>query len=239
MEFANELKDKIDYFLEGNYEEKDIDFIPIKEAISIRKKVYKTQLCSFCIDLRGSTKILKDMHKQDAIKIHKSFLGIATKTVLEYGGKIRDYQGDCLLAFWSITNNNLKNQLSSAVKAAMGIRWFLTSDYLSEFFSRYPNLDFGVGIDYGKVHIIRVGLTDKSEYNDLVFLGDCVNFSVAIANNLKLPDNIGISNSVYENIEGKARYYSKDDSDKWKEGTIDYKGGMEPIKVTHWNLIQK
>jgi len=227
--------------LSGNYEEVKISFVPTKDQISNKKKIYKSKICTLCIDMRNSNKILEEKHINDVAKIHKSFLGIATKVILEYGGKIRDYQGDCILAFWSLNEDNIKQKVSSVVKSAMVIKWFLTKEYLANFQEKYSDIDFGIGIDYGKVHIIRVGLTDNPNHNDLVYLGKNVNFAVAIANTLSLESNcLGVSNRIHSLLEGDMLHSSKDESvNKWSDFSFNFKGETRSIKVTNWGWMQK
>ena len=181
--------------------------IPTVDNVSHGKKAKKINLCAFCIDLRKSSDLLIHHRKQTAGKIHKSFLAVASTVVLKYGGKIRSFQGDSILVFWPA---NSKSQIMDAVKAAMEIKWFLSIEF-ANLFEKYTKLDYGIGIDWGDVFVIRAGISRDANNNDLVFIGKCVNFAVAIANQARYPGNIEVSTSVYNNLEDSHIYTKK----KW------------------------
>jgi hypothetical protein len=54
--------------------------------------------------------------------------------------------------------------------------------------------------------IIRAGLPKEVNNNDLIFIGKCVNFAVAIGEQAKSPNNIEVSENVYSNLEESAIY---------------------------------
>jgi len=96
------------------------------------------KLCAYCIDIRNSTELLTIHQKQTSGKIHKAFLTIASRVVLENGGEIRSFTGDGLLAFWPA----YQNQITTAVKCAMTTKWLLDIK-LSPLFEKYKKIDFG------------------------------------------------------------------------------------------------
>ncbi|MBA7653907.1 hypothetical protein ES703_61772 [subsurface metagenome] len=161
---------------------------------------------------------------------------MASSVVLKYGGKIRSFQGDSILVFWPA---NLKSQIMDAVKAAMAIKWFLSSE-LSSLFEKYSKLDYGIGIDWGEVFIVRAGISRDSNNNDLVFIGKCVNLAVAIANQAKAPKNIEVSLSVYNNLEDSHKYATKNNNkvNIWNDGTVVWNNKRYDTKLTsyHWGL---
>lgn len=218
MGFVEDLTNKVRDYLSGDYEIVETKGIPSVDNVSHGKKAKKIMLCAFSIDLRKSSDLLFQHQKQTAGKIHKAFLAVASSVVLKYGGKIRSFQGDSILVFWPA---NLKSQIMDAVKAAMVIKWFLSSK-LSSLFEKYSKLDYGIGIDWGEVFIVRAGISRDSNNNDLVFIGKCVNLAVAIANQAKAPKNIEVSLSVYNNLEDSHKYATKNNNkvNMWKNGIV-------------------
>lgn len=57
-------------------------------------------------------------------------------------------------------------------------------------------MDYGIGIDWGEVFILKVGISRDTNNNDLDFIGKCENFVIAIANQAKAPKNIEVSLSI-------------------------------------------
>lgn len=161
---------------------------------------------------------------------------MASSVVLKYGGKIRSFQGDSILVFWPAYK---KYQIMDAVKAAMVIKWFLSSE-LSSLFENYSKLDYGIGIDWGEVFIVRAGISRDSNNNDLVFIGKCVNFAVAIANQAKAPENIVVSFLVYNNLEDNLKYSTENNNkvNMWNDGNVVWNNKRYDTKLTnyHWGL---
>jgi class 3 adenylate cyclase len=155
---------------------------------------------------------------------------------LKYGGKIRSFQGDSILVFWPA---NLKSQIMSAVRAAMEIKWFLSNDF-TNLFEKYSKLDYGIGIDWREVFVIRAGISRDANNNDLVFIGKCVNFTVAIANQARSPGNIEVSLSVYNKLEDSHKYATKNNNkvNMWNDGYVMWNDKRYDTKLTsyYWGL---
>ena len=236
MGFVEDITNKVRDYLSGDYEIVETKGIPSVDNVSHGKKAKKINLCAFSIDLRKSSDLLFQHQKQTAGKIHKAFLAVASSVVLNYGGKIRSFQGDSILVFWPA---NLKSQINDAVKAAMAIKWFLSTK-LSSLFEEYSKLDSGIGIDWGEVIIVRAGISRDSNNNDLVFIGKCVNLAVAIANQAKAPENIEVSFSVYNNLEDNYKYATKNNNkvNMWEDGSVEWNNKRYDTKLTsyYWGL---
>lgn len=236
MGFVEDLTNKVRDYLSGDYEIVETKGIPSVDNVSHGKKAKKMNLCAFSIDLRKSSDLLFQHQKQTAGKIHKAFLAVASSVVLKYGGKIRSFQGDSILVFWPA---NFKSQINDAVKAAMAIKWFLSSK-LSSLFEKYSKLDYGIGIDWGEVFIVRAGISRDSNNNDLVFIGKCVNLAVAIANQAKAPENVEVSFPVYNNLEDNLKYHTKNNNkvNMWNDGNVEWNKKSYDTKLTsyYWRL---
>lgn len=218
---VEDIENKISDYLDGDYEIIEIGGIPTIDNIAFGKKAYKTELTTFSIDLRRSSQLLFDHHKQTSGKIHKAFLTATASIIRHYGGQIRDFQGDSILAFWGGFN---KPDIQKAVRAAFAIKWMLSTK-LKKYFNQYTELDYGIGIDNGDVYIVRAGIKRNPNNNDLVYIGKSVNFAVAIANQAKNPYTIEVSSLVYKNLNDDL-YYSVDKlgnkKNMWKDGTVTW-----------------
>ena len=119
----------------------------------------------------------------------------------------------------------------------MEIKWFLRKEF-ANLFEKYTKLDYGIGIDWGDVFVIRAGISRDANNNDLVFIGKCVNFAVAIANQARSPGNIEVSASIYHNLDDNHRYTSKTNEHMWKDETVEWNGKIHNTKVTSywWRL---
>ncbi|PKK82975.1 MAG: hypothetical protein CVT49_10955 [candidate division Zixibacteria bacterium HGW-Zixibacteria-1] len=233
MGYITELDSKIEDFMEGNYEIIETKMIPSVKDVAFGKKAYKVKLTALCIDLRRSTDLLYIQDTETCGKIHKSFLTIATKIILENGGEVRSYEGDSVLAFWPA---HYKNEIETAVKAAFQLKWALDVKF-SKYFEQYSKLDFGIGIDWGEVYIIKAGLPRNDNNNDLVFLGLCVNYATMIANQAFGPNHIEISSITYSNLTDNWIYGDKNGGKEnmWKDGIVIWKDKKWQTKLTTWH----
>ncbi len=231
MGFTNDVENVVRDYLDGDYEVTDTTAIPDVENVAFGKKAKKMNMCTFCIDLRKSSDLLFYHKKQTSGKIHKAFRAVASRVVKNYGGQIRSFQGDSILAFWPA---QYKSQIGQAVKTAMVTKWFLDVQ-LSPLFEQYEKLDFGIGIDWGEVFIIRAGISRDANNNDLVFIGKSVNFAVAIADQARGPDHIEVSPSVYQNLEDEVVYDGKGNN-MWRKGTVKWNEENYDSKLTSYYM---
>lgn len=233
MRYIDEIENKVKDYLDGDYEITETKGIPSIEDVPFGKKAKKMKLCAYCIDIRKSTELLTVHQKQTCGKIHKAFLAAASKVVLENGGEIRSFNGDGLLAFWPA---DYKSQISQAVKAAMITKWLLDIK-LSPHFEKYRKIDFGIGIDWSDVYIMRAGIPRNSDNNDLIFIGKCVNYATAIANQAASPIHVEISEDVYGNLEDEVLYGQQygQTVDMWEDGVVKWKGENHKSKFTSWH----
>lgn len=235
MGFTEDLENQTKDYLEGDYEVTETRTIPEPNDVAFGKKAKKMNLCALSIDMRKSSHLLMTKHKQTAGKIHKAFLNIASRVVNYYSGEIRSFQGDALLAFWPAYT---KDEIDKAVRAAMSIKWFLDIK-LTSYFEKYEKIDFGIGIDWGVVFIIRTGISRNTNNNDLVYIGKCVNFATAIANQAYGPNHIEISDITYSNLLDSGKYGKNSDGenvDMWTNCKVPWVDQEFTTKCTTWYM---
>jgi class 3 adenylate cyclase len=154
MGIKDDICTKARDYLSGDYQVEEVQNIPSVEKLAFGKQAKKAKVCAFSIDLRNSTGLLYVHQKQTAGKIHKAFLHVAASTVLHFGGEIRSFKGDSLLALWPA---NYKSEITTCVRAAMTVQWLLTVELAADF-EQFSGIDFGIGVDWGDVFIARAGL---------------------------------------------------------------------------------
>jgi class 3 adenylate cyclase len=237
MSLATDVCEKVRECLAGDYEIEDTDEIPSVEDVPFGNVAKRAELCVLYIDLRRSTDLLFVHRKQTAGKIHKAFLHAAASTVLHYGGYIRSFKGDSLMAMWPSGDRSLVDR---CVRAAMVIKWFLDVKLESEF-SQYSRVDFGIGVDLGEVLIARAGIPRDTNNNDLIFMGKCINRAVAIGEQAHGPNHVQISKYTYENLDEDLVYVTEKDwlvgeykHNMWKNRSLGWHGEDVSLKVTNY-----
>lgn len=186
------------------------------------------------IDMRGSTAILNTHQKRVVGKIHMLYYHAIVNIAKATGGEIRSFNGDSLLVFYQGTT---KQSLSSAVRAAMQMKYAI-KELLNDNLKRYTDIDFGIGIDHGKILATKVGVGGSDETKDLIWIGNAVNKSVKISDKCESNYNIGISEFVYDNLLDEVKYVIKDSiwgkykDEFWKSSFISYNHNIESYYYT-------
>ena len=234
MSITDDIRSKVNEYLDGDYDVTDALKIPSVEDLPFGKVAKKMNLCVFYIDLRNSSELLFSHEKQTAGKLHKSFLYAVSSIVRYFDGYIRSFNGDSLLAFWPA---KYKSDITKCVKTGMIVKWLLDIE-LSPLFEKYEKLDFGIGIDWGEVFIARAGLPRDTNNNDLIFMGKCVNYAVAIGEQARSPYHVEISTSTYSNLEDEVKFGTKDGAkvDMWKRGILTWRGKEYSTAITNWYM---
>lgn len=173
------------------------------------------------IDMRGSTAVLNQHRAHTVAKIHKAYLYTATTLIADGGGQIRSYNGDSILAFFP---GNTKAAISSAIKAAMQIKYMLTTVCKDEF-ERYQTLNFGAGVDHGQILCAKAGRARNDNHNDLIWLGNAVNRATVLSDRAKAPSYVFISERCRNSLESTVHLC--EGKDMWTEDSIEYNGSRE------------
>lgn len=189
------------------------------------------------IDMRSSTKLLNSHQKRVVAKLHMIYYHAVVKISKANGGEIRSFNGDSLLVFFQGTT---KKELSIAVKTAMQIRYAIT-DLVNDKLSSYMDIDFGIGLDKGKILATKVGVGGTDTTKDLIWIGNAVNKSTVISDSCKSPKYVGISKYVYDNLEDYVKYGKQKDLfgnevtvDMWSSYSFEYNGIYETCYRTNW-----
>jgi hypothetical protein len=216
FEFAESKKRIKSIISEIDVDESDnipeVDFLTYKNAID-------AEVTSLSIDLRGSTKLLKDsgLVRKTIAKIMRSYISEVAAVVNSYPQcKYVQISGDGLLALF---DGRLKPDLQSAFDSACKINSvikLLNSQYkiagykdgssvsqFSHFNTTKPDLQIkvGIGIDCGKALMIKAGYAG-SGINEILWIGACINNSVKMAKKANLNNEypMNISGIIYANI---------------------------------------
>lgn len=230
------MKDAIDKkvkeIIDEKFEVTDVTIVPDIEdsRLTFNNKGLRFEGNSLYIDMRGSTAVLNNHNRTTVAKLHKAYFHTIVTIAKNLGGQVRSFNGDGMLVFFQGTT---KEVLSNAVKAAMQMKWMLSSSDSSvkKQMEKYSTVNFGIGIDNGKILCSKVGISGTNN-RDLVWVGNAVNKSVKIGD--KLHGNIGISSHVYNNLLDHVKYHTDKDIwgnevkvDMWQSAYFDYNGEQQ------------
>ena len=145
-------------------------------------------------DIRGFTKI-SEQYKDDPealTQLINQLLTVLSNSILEHGGTIDKYMGDCIMAFWNAPTDQADHR-QRAIKAAHSM-----NEALDEFNAQTEgNLDFkleiGIGINSGNCIVGNMGSDKRFDYT---VLGDAVNLASRLESQ---SSNYGLHMIVGEN----------------------------------------
>lgn len=242
MSLKSDITDKVKEILDTNFQIEDVKYVPeISDSkLTFGNKGLQFEATVLYIDLRDSTKILNKHNKSTIAKIHKAYLYTTVKIAKSLGGEVRSFNGDSVLAFFEGTT---KTTLSNAVEAAMKIRYMIahSESGINTLLSKYSAVDFGIGLDDGKILCVKVGVGGDANTKDLIWIGNPVNKSVKISDECRASDYIGISSYVYSNLNDSVKYgtrknfFGQDEKvDMWTPYQVLYNGKHETFYKTSW-----
>ena len=135
----------------------------------------------FC-DVRGFTTISEALGPEDLTRLVNRFLTPMTRTILEHGGTIDKYMGDCIMAFWNAPLGDPEHP-DHACAAALAMERELVA--LNERLAKErrssrsapgacPELRIGIGINTGACCVGNFGSDQRFDYS---VIGDEVNLA--------------------------------------------------------------
>ncbi|MEE9554205.1 MAG: adenylate/guanylate cyclase domain-containing protein [candidate division Zixibacteria bacterium] len=192
-DFLIDLQVQIGKLMSLKYDVSRINRVPTRQDATFGDKASLIQAASLFVDIRKSTALLEKFKKSDVANLLKSFHYICSQVIKKNKGEVRSFNGDGVLALFT-EESCCDDAVSCAFNIKYCLKLLLISAYKIE-----NNFDFGVGIDYGDLLVVKVG--NRGEFNnDLVWIGNSVNRSAKMGSNGKSPDNIIISNAVYKKL---------------------------------------
>jgi len=229
MSVKDELITKAKEILDNKFDFEEVAYVPdiTDKKLTFGNKGLQFEATVLYIDMRGSTEILNKHNNPVVAKIHMVYFHTIVKIAKEYGGEVRS-----MLVFFQGTS---KLTLSNAVITAMKMKYMIsnTDSGLNPLLEKYSAIDFGIGLDDGKILCTKIGLGGDSNNQDLIWISNAVNKAVAISDLCMSPNSIAISSYVYGNLIDKVKYHLKNiygqeqKIDMWNQKYFQYNGTTE------------
>lgn len=186
------------------------------------------------IDIRHSSELLDAHRYANVAKLLSAFYNAIVRIANKDGGEIRSFNGDSLLVFYMGTE---EETITKAICSAMRMSYAIT-EIVNPLMKGLSNLDFGIGIDYGKVLAKKVGISG-SVNRDLIWIGNGVNRATKISDKCRAPYHIGISDKLYRKLECDMLYSNNSHGhpeSMWGSCNISYNGQMETMYKTSYYM---
>nr|WP_172692216.1 adenylate/guanylate cyclase domain-containing protein [Paeniclostridium sordellii]AUO31838.1 hypothetical protein [Paeniclostridium sordellii] len=195
MGFSKSDFDKVDQRIKKITEETveqievDSDLPPTIEQLENNNKTYSVMAAILFIDIRKSTYLTENSQAKSMVKIYRSFMRMAVDCVRKNGGVTRQFLGDRIMGVFIDSCDDAGNIIDSAANKAINASRSLHTviDYsLNKHLKNNVNgkiIECGIGIDYGKVLVTKVGMygaeNDENRENevDCVWVGNTTNYA--------------------------------------------------------------
>jgi len=178
-DFLDEQYSMIEDVKDTTFEYSNITVVPLVSDSGLTyesgdtKKGKILESCVLFTDIRNSVDLNKNHHTDTMGKIYTAFTKGVLNTAAYYGGMVRNIIGDRVMVVFP-SKDCYKNAVYCAT-AIGNIADFIDNDF--------KNVDFkcGIGIDYGEMHVIKVGVEKHSGENEenrnLIWIGKPANLA--------------------------------------------------------------
>ena len=157
-----------------------LDTPPTLEELPDSNKAYSLYASILFIDIRKSTQLVEESQARSMVKVYRAFMRMAVSCVRSNGGVTRQFLGDRIMGVFLDSKDDNGNLIESstdkAVRSAQAMQTsidFALNKHLKNNVGG-KTISCGIGIDYGKVLLTKVGMygveKDDSKENEI----DCV-----------------------------------------------------------------
>ena len=151
-------------------------------------------------DIRGFTTLAECIQPKELIMVLNTYLSIIIKAFLKRKCAINKFGGDSIMAVWNAPVDCPEHALLATMAAieAQGAVGELQKEEPT-----LPKIDFGIGINTGKVTAGNIGCEDRLEYS---VIGDTVNIAARLTDAVpagKVWTAVGTFNLIEDYISAK------------------------------------
>ena len=186
--------------------------VPKTEDIVMKNGGRRVEATYLYADLAESTKLAHTMLPETTATIIRAYINSAARIIRNFGGEIRSFDGDRVMAIYMGDDKNRK-----AVRSAMAINWAVEVVVKQAIENRWNDvadsytIAHGVGIDTGEALIVRGGVRDN---NDLISVGHAPNDAAKLSD--YRGSTINITKAVYEDLDQSLLIASDGFSKMWR-----------------------
>ena len=177
-----------------------------KDPSKLRLGGDRKEMTFMFMDIIGFTPISEAYKNNDdpegLVELINKFLDTQTKIILNNGGTIDKYMGDCIMSFWNAPLE-CKDHADLAVKSAMEV--LEATKYLNEELSplNLPPINVGIGISTGECIVGNMGSELRFDYS---VIGDAVNLGARLEGQTRNYDGVDVllSERTYQQCKNGA-----------------------------------
>ena len=173
----------------------------------------------FFADIRGYTAFSESQEPEIIIEILNEYFREAVEIVIDYGGYIDKFIGDCIMAAWGVPVPGGDQDAVNAVKCAVEIQKLVASKHRKFFHGQAESLKIGIGMHTGPLVAGNLGSSRRMDYS---IIGDTVNLAARLEG-VAAAEEIIITDSTLAKLD--------DSFNVEKRKPVKVKGKKAPIDI--------
>ena len=195
-----------------------------KDPSKLRLGGERKEMTFMFMDICGFTPISEAYKNRDdpegLVELINKFLDVQTKIILNNGGTIDKYMGDCIIAFWNAPLD-CEDHADLAVKSAIEV--LEATKELNEELSplNLPPINVGIGISTGECIVGNMGSELRFDYS---VIGDAVNLGARLEGQTRNYEGVDLLLSARTAGLSKTRTFREVDR-------IQVKGKSEKVTI--------
>ena len=145
---------------------------PTTNNLTDSNKTYAIDAAILFVDIRKSTDLTDTSKMKSMVKVYRSFMRAVVACVRVNGGVTRQFLGDRIMGVFTDEkdeNGNIISAVDKAISCARSIQTIIDFSLNKHLKNNVNNktIECGIGIDYGKVLVSKVGMygVEENEQN--------------------------------------------------------------------------
>jgi len=200
-DFFRESRDRIEQVLQEDFEIEEINAIPDIPDIPFRNKGGLIETSVLFVDLRGSSDLTEGHRRSTVAKMHKCFLNEMVQASIYWNGKVRGFAGDRIMVLSDADESPANRAVDIAITMQSIVKHIL-SPRIEKLYNE--KVSCGIGIDFGKMLVAKVGMQRDPNHNDLVWTGGPANVASKLADEAR-EGEIRVTDRIYDRLRDELK----------------------------------
>lgn len=196
-DWEKELSDKLTKFSEDEFNYIDTKDITNADNIDYGCSGVYMEAAVIYLEIKNLPYILKENGRRKAAKVYTMLHTVTTSIAKKTGAFVNTLSPNAILVVYPGKEEVNKD----AVRGAMRISYAL-SDAFKHQFSEF-GMEFSMGLDHG--HIMGTKNLSDNNYDSITWFGSCIYKAMRICNECARPFYVGVSGSIYHNLDEDLR----------------------------------
>ena len=203
LELFHDAKARVAAVIDEPFDITDGRVIPHIDSLPYGNKATVIETAVLFVDLRSSTELVDQLRTTTVAKIHKCFLNEMVRAASLWGGQVRGFAGDRIMVLCD-PGDSACDQAANIAVTMQNITEYIIDRAINKRYN--ARVRCGIGIDYGKMLVARVGMQRDTSKNDLVWTGGPANVASKLADRAPVRQ-IRITPNVYRRLDKSKKRY--------------------------------